>query len=272
MYIRIYSYLTRFNLISDHQFGFRKNCSPTLAINKLYDELLTSIDPRLYSCGIFLDLSKAFDSVNHDILLQKLENFFGIRGKLQQILKSYLTNRCQYTEVGNAKSSNQKINCGVPQGSTLGPLLYIMYVNDLPSASEFSTTLFADDTYLALADNNLLRLEHKGNFQLRLVDKWLRKNKLTLNLSKITYLLFNKQPHLPISSKFNLFINQKKINKSDSVKYLGVWIDDKLNWSAHIHALLLQLAKHCSMLYHIRDFVPHYTLIMHYYIALFTVA
>ena len=107
-----------------------------------------------------------------------------------------------------------------------------MYVNDLPSASEFSTTLFADDTYLVRADNNLLRLEHKVNFQLQLVDKWLRKNKLTLNLSKTTYLLFNKQPLVPISSKFNLFITQK-----NSVKYLGVWIDDKLNWSAHIHAL-----------------------------------
>ena len=112
MYIRIYSYLTRLNLLSDHQFGFRKNCSPMLAIDKLYDELLTSIDQGLYSCGIFLDLSKAFDSVNHNILLQKLENFFGIRGKSQEILKSYLTNRCQYTKV--VKSLNQKINCGVP--------------------------------------------------------------------------------------------------------------------------------------------------------------
>ena len=95
---------------------------------------------------------------------RKLENFFGIRGKSQEILKSYLTNQCQYTKVGNAKSSNQKINCGIPQGSTLGPLLFIMYVNDLPSASKFSTTLFADDTYLVLADNNLLRLEHEVNF------------------------------------------------------------------------------------------------------------
>ena len=145
-----------------------------------------------------------------------------------------------------------------------------MHVNDLPSASEFSTILFADDTYLVLADNNLLRLEHKVNFQLQLVDKWLRKNRLTLNLSKTTYLLFNKQPHVPISSKFNLFVNQKKISKSDSVKYLGVWIDDRLNWLAHIHALSLQLARHCSMLYHIRDFVSHYSLIMLYYSSVYS--
>ena len=103
----------------------------------------------------------------------------------------------------------QKIKCGVSQGSILRSLFFIMYVNDLPSASEFSTTLLADDTYLVLADNNLLRLEHKVNFQLQLVDKWLRKNRLTLNLSKTMYLLFSKQPHVPISSKFNLFIIQK---------------------------------------------------------------
>ena len=90
------------------------------------------------------------------------------------------------------------------------------------SLKALSTILFADDTYLVLSDNNLLRLEHKVNSQLQLVDKLQRKNKLTLNLSKTTYLLFNKQPHVPISSKFNLFINQKKISKSDSVKCLGV--------------------------------------------------
>ena len=123
--------------------------------------------------------------------------------------------------------------------------------------------IFYMTLYLVLADNNLSRLEHKVNSQLQPIDKWLKKNKLTLNLSKTTYLLFNKQPHVPISPK--LFINQKKISKSDSVKYLGVWIDDKLNWSAHIHALLLQLAKHCSMLYHICYFVLHYTLTMLHY-------
>ena len=93
LYIRIYSYLARFNLRSDHQYGFRKNSSPTLVINKLYDELLTKIDQGLYSCGISLDLSKTFDSVNHDVLFQKLDNFFGSRGKSQELLKSYLTNQ-----------------------------------------------------------------------------------------------------------------------------------------------------------------------------------
>ena len=103
-----------------------------------------------------MDLSKAFDSVNHDILLQKLKSFFAFGGKSQEILKSNLTYRCQYTKVGNSKSPNQKINFDVPQGSTLGPVLFCTeYVNDLASASEFSTTLFADDTYLVRADDNL---------------------------------------------------------------------------------------------------------------------
>ena len=163
LYIYIYSYLTRFNLLCHHQFEFRENSFPMLATNKLYNKFLTKIDQGLYSCGIFLDLSEAFDSVNHDILLQKLSNLFGIRGNFQEILKSYLANRYQYTKVGNAKSPNQKINCGFHQGSTPGPLLFILYVNDLPSVYEFSSTLFVDDTYLVLADDNLLRLEHKVN-------------------------------------------------------------------------------------------------------------
>ena len=120
----------------------------------------------------FLDLSKAFDIVNHTILLEKLDKLFGIRGKGLDILKSYLFNRYQFTEIGNIQSTKRKISCRVPQGSTLGPLLFILYVNDLPLASQFSTTLFADDTYLALSDINLSNLEQKVNYQFQLIHQW----------------------------------------------------------------------------------------------------
>ena len=110
-------------------------------------------------------------------------------------MKSYLTNRVPYTKIGNSKSKQQKIDYGVPQGSSLGPLLFMLYVNDLPQVSEFSTTLFVDDTYLALSDKSSASLETKVNTQLQNIDIWLRRNKLSLNYSKTTNLLCNKHPY-----------------------------------------------------------------------------
>ena len=147
LHSRIYSYLIRYNLLSDQQFGFKKNSSTTLAISKIHNDLLQNIDEGLYSCSLFLDLSKAFDAVNHVILINKLECMYGFRGKPLELMKNYFANRYQFTKVSTCKSNMKKIECGVPQGSSLGPLLFILYINDLPLASEFSTTLFADDTY-----------------------------------------------------------------------------------------------------------------------------
>ena len=196
-----------------------------------------------------MDLSKAFDTLNHVIHLEKLDRFFGTRGKGLDVLKSSLFNRYQYTKIGNVKSTKRKISCGVPQGSILGLLLFILYVNDLPLASQFSITLFADDTYLTLtSDINLSNLEQKVNYQLQLIYQLLKRNKLTLNYSKTTYLLSNKQPHVQVCSKFRLHVNKSLLERENAVKYLGVWIDDKLNWSAHIKNLSLQLAKSCIML------------------------
>ena len=180
-------------------------------------------------------------------------------------MENYLTDRYQYTKIGEARSNLRKVDCGVPQGSSLGPLLFLLYENDLPLMSQFTTTLFADDTLLALSDDNLAKLECRVNAQLRHIDLWLKQNKLTLNHSKTTYLLFNKQPHVPVNSTFSFLINKNEITKSNSVKYLGVWFDDKLNWSAYIQDLSLQLAKCSNMLYHIRDLVSDNTLAMLYY-------
>ena len=141
----------------------------------------------------------------------------------------------------------------------------MLYVNDLPFTSQFTTTLFADDTLLALSDDNLAKLECRVNAQLRHIGLWLKQNKLTLNHSKTTYLFFNEQPHVPVNSTSSLLINKNEITKTNSLKYLRVWFDDKLNWSAHIQDLSLQLAKWSNMLYHIRDFVTDSTLAMLYY-------
>ena len=161
LYSRIYFYLVR---LSDCQLSFRKNCSTIFAINKINNHLFNNIDQSVYSRCIFLDLSKAFNTVNRSILLQKLEKMYGFRGNASSLMEGYLTNRYQCTKIGDSKLRQQQINCGVPQESSLiSSLLFLLRVNNLPLVSQFSTTLFAVDALLALSDANLSRLENRVN-------------------------------------------------------------------------------------------------------------
>ena len=139
---------------------------------------------------MFLDVTKAFDTVDHNILIKKLETNFGIRGAPLNLIENYLQNRHQYVKISNSKSNLARISCGVPQGSSLGPFFFLMYINNIPpNCSEFDTTLFADDTYLILSDSNLENLEKRVNEELQNVDNWLRRNKLSLNFNKTNYMI-----------------------------------------------------------------------------------
>jgi len=211
LHTRVYAYLQEFNLLSNCQYGFRPKSATAFAVENIYFNLLINKQKGSYTCSIFLDLSKAFDTVNHDISLQKLQLYFRIRGVPLQLFSNYLLNRKQYVINRNTKSSLKNISCGVPQGSVLGPLLFIMYTSDLPNCSTFTTVLYADDTYLCLSDKNLYDLQLAVNSELLKVDRWMRLNKLSIINSKSSYMLTSKSlrntDNKNIPSSFQICIN-----------------------------------------------------------------
>ena len=143
------------DIIYDLQFGFRKKYSTKHALLSIVEKIRTSLDKGLFACGVFVDLEKAFDTVNHQILLSKLDHY-GIRGKANDWIKSYLSNREQFVNLNDFTSSKNPIKCGVPQGSILGPLLFIIYINDMKKAiKDCIINQFADDTNLLYAHKDL---------------------------------------------------------------------------------------------------------------------
>ena len=201
------------------------------------NELQNLRDNQHTSCLILLDLSKAFDTVNHSILLDKLEKY-GIRGNSLKLIENYLSNRKQIVNLNRTYSTELKITCGVPQGSILGPLLFSIYINDLPSALKFETRLYADDTALMLSGMELNGLNKSVNKELSKVESWLNANKLSLNYSKTKYLLIKPFGMRTVTSDdFKVNIRGIKIDRCFATKYLGVLSDENLSWKPHIEYL-----------------------------------
>ena len=189
MYDQMYEYLNQNNLFSKHQFGFRPYHSTTTTLLDCTNEWYTNMDRGLYNLVVFLDLKKAFDTVDHEILLSKFE-MYGFQRKALNLLRCYLTHRTQSCQLASILSMEKEIICGIPQGSILGPLLFIMYINDLPSCLERTTPrMFADDTNLTAVGRTISEAEERASVDMRNVQKWLCANKLSLNIAKTEYVL-----------------------------------------------------------------------------------
>jgi hypothetical protein len=228
---RFMSYIVKYKLLCKHQFGFQANNSTSDALLQFLDHAYGMLHNNECLITIFLDFSKAFDTVDHSILLQKLEHF-GFRGNTHSWLKSYLTNRKQYVCMSGEESSLCDVSIGVPQGSTLGPLLFLMYINDMYRSSDIMQAIhFADDTTLYHGGSDLVQMEATVNAELVKVDEWLCSNRLSLNTGKSTYMIINNGS---ISSNIDLIIRNSSLKRVTRHKFLGVVIDSKLKFSDHV--------------------------------------
>ena len=259
MHSRLYNFLTDSNSIYVNQFGFRKKHSTNHALIRLTEDIRSSLDNNEIVCGVFIDLQKAFDTVDHNILLSKLD-YYGIRGTANEWFNSYLSNRRQFVSINGHDSGEVNMSYGVPQGSVLGPLLFLIYINDLHKALKYSTTRhFADDTYLLNSNHSPKQLQKQLNLDLRFLCNWLKANKISLNASKTELLIF-RHPNKRVNFEFKIKIDGKKLIPSKYVKYLGVLIDSHLNWSYHINSLSSKLSRAIGMLAKIRHYVSEGTL------------
>lgn len=240
IFCRISDFLDKHNLITKHQYAFRKNMSTQLALLEQKELILNNFEERLLTLGVFVDFSKAFDSINHDLLLSKL-NHYGIRGIALDLIRSYLGHRQQFVQVNSFKSEVRSVKVGVPQGSILGPLLFNIFINDLVNIDvDTRYVIYADDATLFFSSNRSAELITRANAVLNKLYAWSLDNGLTINSQKTKAVLFRAK-NTQITLEEDLLMNNSKIELVNSVKSLGVFFDHTMTWHSHIDFLASKL-------------------------------
>ena len=261
-------------MFHESQFGFRAKYSTEDALENVLNQIYTGLDNDNSVSGVFLDVQKAFDTVHHGKLLEKLE-LYGVSGVAYSWLLDYLSNRRQIAKINDIYSSSTPVNCGVPQGSVLGPLLFLIYVNDIFQLNLSSKlTLFADDTASINICRNSNQAIHDVGSDLQTILQWFNQNLLTLNIDKCNYVNFalresnayNRQliVHNP-RCESTTPCNCASINSVNNVKYLGVCLDSKLNWKLHINHIVNRFRALLCKMYYLRKFVSLSTLKSFYF-------
>ena len=261
---QLYDYLQVSDIMSHDQSGFRPGHSTQTCLLDVSDYLLQNIDEGMYTGAIFLDLKKAFDTVHHRTLISKLRTS-GVNGLELEWFKSYLCERYQTCKIGEEQSDMLPILFGVPQGSILGPLLFSLYVNDLPchvNKNQAKICLYADDTAIFAKSKEVGQVAQVLTEEMKKVAIWLTKNKLTLNVKKTKVMLFGSS--IKISKNTDNFsrskINNDVLDHVNSFKYLGVYLDPTLSWKGHLTHVRNSVNRKIGLLYRTRSFLKGDTL------------
>ena len=235
----------------------------------MIDQIANAIDNKNITIGVFLDLSKAFDTVNHHILLHKLEHY-GITSTTLNWFRSYLEHRKQYVNFKSANSEATSVSYGVPQGSILGPLLFLLYINDLPNASSIlHSILFADDTNLFFSHSDLTQATDIMNRELYNTTQWLNSNRLSLNVKKTHFMVFKTPRKLIDTSNISIQISDESISQTKASKFLGIIIDENLTWKTHMNDIARKVAKNIGIINKVKTIFSERMLLMLYFTMIY---
>ena len=258
---RLLDYLEQHNLLDNKQGGFRPKHSTVDTIVQFSENLYKNINNGQSTIAVYIDLRKAFDTVNHDILLNKL-SILGVKRKNFNWIQNYLKDRSQRTLVNNICSSNAEVRCGVPQGSVLGPLLFLIYVNDMQNILLRSKHyLYADDTVIFISGTNTADVVNKLQIDLNRYDKWCKGNKLTINTKKSNFVVYGTKSKVSKIHNINLEMNGDKLIRVPYYKYLGVFLDTGLSFNKHLDVSRKLICHKLYLLSKIRKHINEYTAI-----------
>ena len=255
IYNKIFEFLVRQDILFKSQFGFRRGHNTTHATLDFVKTIEDALVNDELAIGVFCDLSKAFDTINHDVLLEKLDHY-GIRGTFNDWFRTYLSGREQYVDWNGKQSNKLPITTGVPQGSILGPLLFLIYINDLPSASKLKTVLFADDSNFLIRGKSLSTLADTLNKELKLISDFFKANKLKLNAKKTKLVCFRKKSlHIDYDS-IKVQLDGETLKFEEQTVFLGINIDSHLSWDKHCIKVANTISRNGGAISRVKKLLP----------------